>query len=81
MSFLRNWEVYQVSQGRLCQKVERARSRDHALAHRLDETPVGYSWRVALQQSPLPLRQPTVLCEYANADASKHSLGCAPTLN
>ena len=27
-------------------------------AHPLDEFPVGYSWRVALQQSPLPLRQP-----------------------
>ncbi len=26
-------------------------------AHPLDEFPVGYSWRVALQQSPLPLRQ------------------------
>lgn len=27
-------------------------------AHPLDEFPVGYSWRVALQQRPLPLRQP-----------------------
>jgi hypothetical protein len=26
-------------------------------AHPLDEFPVGYSWRVALQQRPLPLRQ------------------------
>jgi len=26
-------------------------------AHPLDEFPVGYSWQVALQQSPLPLHQ------------------------
>jgi hypothetical protein len=81
MSFLRHWEVYQVSQDGFCQTVERARSRDHALAHRLDETPVGYSWRVVLQQSPLPLRQPKILCKYANADASKHSPRYTPTLN
>jgi hypothetical protein len=30
-------------------------------AHRLDEFPVGYSWRVALQQSPLPLHQPELI--------------------
>ena len=32
-------------------------------AHRLDEFPVGYSWRVALQQSPLPLYQPELIVE------------------
>jgi len=26
-------------------------------AHRLDELPTGYSWRVALQQSPLALHR------------------------
>jgi len=29
-----------------------------SLAHLLDEFPAGYSWWVALQQSPLPLHQP-----------------------
>jgi hypothetical protein len=27
-----------------------------------DESPAGYSWRVALQQSPLPLQQPRSPC-------------------
>jgi len=36
---------------------QRARPCGHALAHRADESPVGYSWRVALQQSSLPLHQ------------------------
>ena len=60
MSFLRHWEIYQVSEPSLADELllERARPRGHALAHRLDESPVGYSWRVALQQSPLPLHQP-----------------------
>jgi len=37
---------------------ERARPCGHALAHRADESPVGYSWQVALQQSLRPLHQP-----------------------
>src|SRR5947208_16819493 len=53
MSFLRHTETHQNHLG-----CERARPRGHALAHRADESPVGYSWRVALQQSPLPLHQP-----------------------
>lgn len=59
MSFLRHQEIYQVSQPS-CESelVKRARPCGHALTHRLDESPVGYSWRVALQQSPLPLHQP-----------------------
>jgi len=55
MSFLRHTETHQ--------KLSVVRGRDrlgHALAHRADESPVGYSWRVALQQSPLPLRQPAL---------------------
>lgn len=35
---------------------------DRALAHRLDESPAGYSWRVALQRGPLPLHQPASCC-------------------
>jgi hypothetical protein len=60
MSFLRHQEIYQVSEPRFTDGLllERARPRGHALTHRLDESPVGYSWRVALQQSPLPLHQP-----------------------
>ena len=60
MSFLRHPEIYQVLEP--CSSndllLERARPSVHALTHRLDESPVGYSWRVALQQSPLPLHQP-----------------------
>lgn len=60
MSFLRHQEIYQVSQPsrESAPLLERARPLGHALTHRLDESPVGYSWRVALQQSPLPLNQP-----------------------
>ena len=59
MSFLRHQEIYQVSIGSFGNDLfnERARPFDHALTHRLDESPIGYSWRVALQQSPLPLHQ------------------------
>jgi hypothetical protein len=60
MSFLRHPEIYQVLEQ--CSSndllLERARPSGHALTHRLDESPVGYSWRVALQQSPRPLHQP-----------------------
>jgi hypothetical protein len=38
-SFLRHWEIYQSDE----QQNERARLCGHALAHRLDEFPVGYS--------------------------------------
>jgi len=54
MSFLRHQETHQ--SGDLQWK--RARPDGNALAHQDDESPVGYSWRVALQQSPLPLHQP-----------------------
>ena len=60
MSFWRHKEIYQSDE----QERQRAQSRDnrnHALAHRLDEFPVGYSWRVALQQSSLPLHQPRLI--------------------
>ena len=57
MSFLRHQEIYQVSIRNFGNDLfnERARPSDHALTHRLDESPIGYSWRVALQQSPLLL--------------------------
>ena len=56
MSFLRHREIYQVSESTFA-KVERARPSGHAPTHRLDESPIGYSWRVALQQSSRPLHQ------------------------
>jgi hypothetical protein len=60
MSFLRHREIYQVLEPCSSDELllERARPSGHALTHRLDESPVGYSWRVALQQSPRPLHQP-----------------------
>ena len=39
MSFLRHQEIYQSDE----QQSERARLRSHALTHRFDEFPVGYS--------------------------------------
>ena len=59
MSFLRHREIYQVSKPNA--RDRQLKGRDLAatpVAHRLDESPVGYSWRVALQQSPLLLHQP-----------------------
>jgi len=59
MSFLRHQEPHQPDEQLQASDLlnERARPFGHALAHRADESPVGYSWRVALQQSPLPLNQ------------------------
>ena len=59
MSFLRHREPHQLDEQLQTDDLlnERARPFGHALAHRVDESPVGYSWRVALQQSPLPLNQ------------------------
>ena len=36
--------------------------------HRVDEPPVGYSWRVALQQSPLPLHQLRLILNMRSVD-------------
>jgi hypothetical protein len=60
MSFLRHWEIYRVSALLL---VRERQSAGRSRAHPLDEFPVGYSWRVALQQRPLPLRQPPLIVE------------------
>jgi hypothetical protein len=58
MSFLRHQETHQSDR----QLSKRARPDGHALlAHRDDESPVGYSWRVALQRCPLPLHQPRLI--------------------
>jgi len=58
MSFRRHKEIYRSD------IAGRSKGRQLPLSplpHRLDEFPVGYSWRVALQQSPLPLYQPRLI--------------------
>jgi len=78
MSFLRHQETHQSDD----LQSERARRNRHALAHRADESPVGYSWRVALQQSPLPLHQPAVtLQQWGGELQEKRSLQSGPHLN
>ena len=60
MSFLRHKEIYRSD------IAARSKGRQLSLSplpHRLDEFPVGYSWRVALQQSPLPLLPTAADCE------------------
>jgi len=54
MSFLRHQGIYRYDRSVI------VRGRQRTLppsAHRVDEFPTGYSWRVALQQSPLPLHR------------------------
>ena len=57
MSFLRHKETHQSGEG----SRKRARPVGRALTHLDDESPVGYSWRFALQQCPLPLHQPRLI--------------------
>lgn len=59
MSFLRHTEIYR-SDDEEVMKWERQPLLPLP-AHRLDEFPVGYSWRVALRQSSLPLHQPRLI--------------------
>jgi hypothetical protein len=63
MSFLRHREPHQADERLKMSKLlnKRARPFGHALAHPADESPVGYSWRVALQHCPLPLHQPRLI--------------------
>jgi hypothetical protein len=76
MSFLRHREIYQVSQQRDSEFLfERARPNGHAPSHRLDESPIGYSWRVALQQSPLPLHQPKLTLRQPAANFNQRLAG------
>ena len=65
MSFLRHKEIYRSDDGpQLWERQFTCRPRPH----RLDEFPVGYSWRVALQQSPLPLHQPRLIVRNRSVD-------------
>ena len=63
MSFLRHREPHQADEQLKSSDLlnERARPFGHALAHPADESPVGYSWRVALQHCLLPLHQPRLI--------------------
>ena len=82
MSFLRHLEIYQVSEHRLRDtELKRARPDAAPLLIQLDESPVGYSWRVALQQSPLPLHQPLLLCDDRLATCKKAFVGSRTQLN
>src|SRR5215470_11029115 len=58
MSFRRHMEIYRIDGVSECWERQAELSLP---AHRIDEFPVGYSWRVALQQSPLPLHQPRLI--------------------
>lgn len=84
MSFFRHWEIYQVSEHSLADEllIERARPRGHALAHRLDESPVGYSLAGCSPAEPAsasPTGAYSVTME--PRIARKQSLECGPHLN
>lgn len=67
MSFLRHRETHQT--------ILNVKGRNHvgyALTHLSDESPVGYSWRVALQQSPLLLHQPAATLQQSCGTCKKN---------
>ena len=73
MSFHRHLEIYHpmsICWLRKDLSVEGATVESRSLAHRLDESPVGYSWRDALQQSPLPLHQPRLIVRERSAEGN-----------
>src|ERR1022692_4724261 len=47
----------------------------------MDESPAGYSWQVALQQSPLPLHQPELYCQSSTAPDNASAANGAMSLN
>ena len=61
MSFLRHKGIFQSDELLRLRERLTIRCTSRSQAHRLDEFPAGYSWRVALQQSPLPLHQPRLI--------------------
>jgi len=77
MSFLRHRETHQ-SDAHLR---KRARPVGHALAHRGDESPVGYSWRVALQHCPLPLHQPRLIVREPSVEGKSFFNPAGESLN
>jgi hypothetical protein len=47
----------------------------------VDESPAGYSWQVALQQSPLPLHQPELYCQSFTAPDNASAANGEMSLN
>ena len=45
------------------------------------ESPAGYSWQVALQQSPLPLHQPELYCQSSTSPANASAANGEMSLN
>jgi hypothetical protein len=77
MSFLRHKGIYRsdeqvTAMGSVVEKLRRRQASCRPLTHRLDEFPVGYSWQVALQQSPLPLHQPRLIVELRSVEGKNY---------
>ena len=71
MSFLRHREIYQADYLLLKDDPLSLRERQlgyRSLAHRPDEFPAGYSWRVALQHCPIPLHKPPPIVRERSVD-------------
>jgi hypothetical protein len=73
MSFLRHGEIYPCDEGAIL------RPCPPLIA--VDESPAGYSWQVALQQSPLPLYQPELYCQSSTAPDNASAGNGAMSLN
>ena len=65
MSFLRHGEIYPCDGAGSCDggAISRPRPRSSPWM----SSPAGYSWQVALQQSPRPLHQPALYCQLSTA--------------
>jgi hypothetical protein len=72
MSFLRHRGIYQSDD------LYRLRRREAMVTWRrpklivLMSSPVGYSWRLALQQSPLPLHQPRLIVRQRSVEGKNY---------
>jgi hypothetical protein len=83
MSFLRHGEPHQPHEQPRANDLlnEWARPFGHAHAHRADESPAGCSWRVALQQSPLPLNQPRLIVRKRSVEGNNFFVPVLVCLN
>ena len=68
MSFLRHKGIFQSDELSRSRERLTIRCTSRSQAHRLDEFPTGYSWRVALRQSPLPLRRSRLILGQKSVD-------------
>ena len=69
MSFLRHWEIYRSDEWL---DLRERRRKPPLPAHRLDEFPIGYSWRVALQHCPFPLHRSRLIVEQRSIDGKNY---------